>query len=467
MKKGKIPTKAELLRLQKLYKTDEKIGERLGGVPAYLVAYWRRKKNVPKYSLPKFSEVDVRNLWERYGDDEKAGLELGISKAAFYNWRRRYGLREKPAFLKLEQLELNFPGLVVSAHANSLYGKRTVAQKVLARLNGLDRVEIGQSVDIEPELTVTTDSAAAVIKEFLKHAERVWSPSRVVLLPGHSPDDTRGQLAEAHRIVRDFARRQGIKTFFDLREGNCPQVVCERGLIAPGSMILGTGRQTLAFGAMAGLAIAVSPVDLAAVWAGNKYRLNVPETVRIVINGRRTRGVTAIDIALSVIKKLASEEIAGRVIEYAGSVISQMTMGERYTLAVLSAEVGALAATCAYDATTRRYLTGRTMTRYQPVVPDKDAEYRQLYQVNIDHLVPQVAPVDRITEAHPVAEMHDLPVQQVFVGGCTSGRFEESSRGGRNTPGPRSSRGLSAGGCTGVAFGVSGSAEEGPHPRFH
>jgi len=65
MKKGNIPTKAELLRLQKLYKTDEKIGERLGGAPAYLVAYWRRKKDVPKYSLPKFSEIEVRNLWER------------------------------------------------------------------------------------------------------------------------------------------------------------------------------------------------------------------------------------------------------------------------------------------------------------------------------------------------------------------------------------------------------------------
>jgi hypothetical protein len=74
MKKSRIPTKGELLRLQKQFKTDEKIGERLGGVPAYLVAYWRRKKDVPKYSLPKFSEADVRNLWERYGDDEKAGL---------------------------------------------------------------------------------------------------------------------------------------------------------------------------------------------------------------------------------------------------------------------------------------------------------------------------------------------------------------------------------------------------------
>ena len=52
----KIPTKAELIQLQKIYRTDEKIGEYLGGVPAYLVAYWRRKKNVPRHSVPMFSE---------------------------------------------------------------------------------------------------------------------------------------------------------------------------------------------------------------------------------------------------------------------------------------------------------------------------------------------------------------------------------------------------------------------------
>src|SRR5512138_3425388 len=129
-RRRKAPTKTELMQLQKLYKTDEKIGERLGGVPAYLVAYWRRKKNIAKYSLPKFSEQEVRNLWERYGDDEKSGLELGISKAAFYNWRRRYSIKDKPACLKLEQLEIVFPGTKENGHASQLYGGRTMAQKV-------------------------------------------------------------------------------------------------------------------------------------------------------------------------------------------------------------------------------------------------------------------------------------------------------------------------------------------------
>ena len=180
-----MPTKTELLQLQKLYKTDEKIGERLGGVPAYLVAYWRRKKNIPKYSLPKFSETEVRNLWERYGDDEKCGLELGISKAAFYNWRRRYGIKEKPAFLKLEQLEFNFPGSRISMHSAPLYGKQTIAQKIFARAGELEKVEVGEEVELEPGMTLIDGDILKAIETFREAGvEYVWNPSRVVLSPG-------------------------------------------------------------------------------------------------------------------------------------------------------------------------------------------------------------------------------------------------------------------------------------------
>ena len=60
----KIPKKEELLKLQAQYKTDRKIGEALGGVPEYLVAYWRRKKNIGRYSRPKYSKAQIRDLWE-------------------------------------------------------------------------------------------------------------------------------------------------------------------------------------------------------------------------------------------------------------------------------------------------------------------------------------------------------------------------------------------------------------------
>ncbi len=425
MKKRKIPTKAELLQLQKLYKTDEKIGERLGGVPSYLVAYWRRKKNIPKYSLPKFSETEIRNLWERYGDDEKAGLELGISRAAFYNWRRRYGFREKPAFLKLEQLELNFPGIALPSQTNSLYGQRSMAQKILARVIEADRVEVGEDVKVEPDLAVTAAGAADVIRLFQKGSDLVWNPGKILLLLGAESSADPDRLAARHQIVREFARRQNIKAFYDLREGACGQLALENGHILPGRLVVGLGRATMAYGAMACLAGIINPDGMANVWGGAGQKLTVPETARIVLTGRRSRGVYASDVALHIIRQLVSDDLSGCVIEYAGSVISQLSIGERFALSVLSSHTGAGAAICTYDATTRRYLTGRAMTRYQPVVPDKDAQYGRLYQINIDQLVPQITSLKELADVHPVAELQDLPVQQIILGSCTTGRFED------------------------------------------
>src|SRR3990170_1883308 len=91
----KIPKKKELLRLQAKYRTDKKMGEALGGAPAHLVAYWKKQ---------------IKVLWETYGSDKQAAAQLGITPAAFYKWRQKYGIKERPRQLKLSHLQLNlFP----------------------------------------------------------------------------------------------------------------------------------------------------------------------------------------------------------------------------------------------------------------------------------------------------------------------------------------------------------------------
>jgi homoaconitase/3-isopropylmalate dehydratase large subunit len=422
----KMPTKAELLQLQKLYKTDEKIGERLGGVPAYLVAYWRRKKHIPKYSLPKFSEIEIRNLWERYGDDEKAGLELGISKAAFYNWRRRYGIREKPAFLKLEQLELNFPGSKYNARADSLYGKRTLAQKALALAAGLDRAEPGQVVEVEPHAVLLYRGAGEVISAFRKSGpEYVWNPNKICISQSFGPGLDEAAVAEHHRLVREFVRRQGIRSFCDVRDGGGTQVVVERGWILPGQLVLGTDPQVLSCGSLGSMAVEVTPEQMAALWAEGKMAMTTPATVRINVTGRKARGIYAKDIVISVIRQLGPRAAAGRVIEYGGSVVSQMSISERYTLANTAVDMGAVAAVCPYDATVRRYLTGRTMTNYRPLLADRDAEYDEIYQVSIEQLTPQVVCPGEAGPVKSAAELEGTAIRQVVIGTGASGRFDD------------------------------------------
>lgn len=421
----KIPTKAELLQLQKLYKTDEKIGERLGGVAAYLVAYWRRKKNIPKYSLPKFSEREILNLWERFGDDEKCGLELGISKAAFYNWRRRYGIKEKPAFLKLEQLELDFPNSRASVSPSTLFGKQSMAEKILALAVGKEKVEIGQTVEIEPDLVMLHNEVSRIINDFRNAgSEFVWNPNKIVICADSFLKTVKNDIATiSNKQLKDFIKRQGIKNFFDVREGLAHQVVIEKGLVLPGQFLAGTDRRAISFGSLGVLAVTVGDDEMAGIWSSGRCRFKVPPTVRINVTGRKSRGVYAKDVILSVLKQLNNDKMSGKVVEYGGSAISQMSVSERFTIAGMSQELGVRAAICPYDSTTRRYLTGRIGGNFKPVMPDKDAEYDEMYQVSIDQLTPQIICPGRSIK--PVAELEGLPVNQVILGSHTNGRFDD------------------------------------------
>lgn len=424
-RKVKIPTKLELQQLQKLYKTDEKIGERLGGVPSYLVAYWRRKKNIPKYSLPKFSEQEVRNLWERYGDDEKAGLDLAISKAAFYNWRRRYGLKDKPAFLKLEQLELNFPGIKTNGPSAALYGKRTVAAKIVGKLSGTPEPRSGETYEVEPDLVIVGNDAAAVIAGFKKlGTELLWNPTRVMISMDF-PSSTASRASTQQKVVREFVRRQSVRGFYDYRDGSLYQVALEQGYLLPGQLSVTTESNASVLGVMGGLALKIDNTQASSLWATGRCSISLPPAMRVAVGGRRYRGVYAIDMMLAIIQQIGKEAAKGKVLEWSGSVLGQMTISERLTVASLSASLGASAAVLPYDATTRRYLTGRTGTRYQPVIPDKDAEYESSYQINIDHFRSLVAGPDSFDKIRPAAELEHTVIQQVILGSTAGGRFEE------------------------------------------
>ncbi len=266
-KKKKIPTKSELIQLQRLYKTDEKIGERLGGVPAYLVAYWRRKKNVAKHSQPKFSEKEILNLWERFGDDDKCGLELGISKAAFYNWRRKYNIKEKPAFLKLEQLELNFPGLKLNSGAISLYNKQTIIQKVIASQLDTETIEINGQYEIEPDVVLSNGNCQQILQSFMQSkTDLVWNPNKISISLTQSSYSKNGSNPDKDKLIREFVKRQGIKGFFESSSGCSHQVVLESGRILPGQFVIGSDYYTLSHGAISAYAQSVPEESIAEIW---------------------------------------------------------------------------------------------------------------------------------------------------------------------------------------------------------
>jgi len=419
----KIPKKEELLKLQAQYRTDKKIGEALGGVPEYLVAYWRRKKKVGKYSLPKYSKDKVRDLWETYGNDQKAGEELGISKAAFYKWRRKYNLLEKPRVLKFQQLELGLPAEIL---IKGNMGTKTLAQKLLAKKAGRPEVSVGQIVNVEPDLAMSHDNAGLVIKQFKQIGlEKVWNPDKIVIPLDHRAPAESEKTATAHRLIRGFVKEQNIRNFYDIKEGICHQVVVEKGHILPGKLAVGTDSHTTSYGCLGALSTGIGATEMAAVWATGKIWLKVPESIKIVINGLLPKGVYAKDVILHIIGQLTVEGANYKSLEYYGDTIERMSISERFTMCNLSMEMGAKFAVVPFDKVTKKYLSGVTKKKYAPIFSDRNAIFEKEYQFNVSGLEPQVACPHNVDNVKPITEVKGIKIDQVVLGSCTNGRLDD------------------------------------------
>ncbi len=416
----RIPKKKELLELQRKYRTDKKIGE-VYGVPARLVAYWRNKKKITSYSFPKYTEDKIRELWERFGDDGRAGEELNISRAGFRQWRRKYHIDHKPLQLRLEQLELPLPDAIRRKGSR----RETIVQKILSKKSGLKKVEIGEMVNIEPDIVTSHINSAQVIQHFhLRGAERLWDPAKIVIVLDR-PGPSGGNGTPPQRAVRDFVKKQKIKNFYDIGQGICHQLVMENAHVLPGQLALASDPQSSSYGSIGALAMAANPEEMAATWATGRVRIKIPETIKVVVDGRMARGVYARDISLKLVRDLSRDGAAQKILEFYGSAISTMSLSERFTLTCLSESTTRVSALIPFDDSTARFLRKMVKIKFAPVAADPDAAYISELDIDINYLSPQVAFAGGGEGVFPVEEVAGKRVDQVVLGCCANGRIDD------------------------------------------
>ncbi|MEE9442840.1 MAG: aconitase family protein [candidate division Zixibacteria bacterium] len=428
MSPRRMPNKAELLRLQKLYRTDKRIAEILGGgVTEHLVAYWRRKKGISNYSFPKFSEKEICEVWDRFGDDFHAGLELGISKAAFYNWRRRYKIDKKPEALKLEQLSLELYTRDNRSRFRLGKGRQTIIQKMVSQKIGEKDIQYGQEYEIEPDLIAFDREGWSIVQKFHKLGTTyVWNSNRVAVgLDGMTEHQNQVETASTGKIIREFVRFQNITGFFDIGEGDLCLAVLEKGLVLPGQLALGNCNPLAAMGAIGALSIRMDGNELSGVMSTGKYEFNVPETLKVNLSGRLPRSVFSRDVIHHVISSLENGVAENKIIEFYGSAVDRMSVSERFTLCALSSVTGAIGAICPYDATIRRYINSRVQKAFTPILADRNAVYSAEYTFDVNSIKPCSAGNKSIREIRPIEELNGIPIQSIFIGGAVNGKFDD------------------------------------------
>ncbi len=302
---------------------------------------------------------------------------------------------------------------------------KTFAEKVLARKAGLSEVAPGQIVEAAPDLGMSHDNTAAILKIFGKLGlERIRNPERFVVILDHVVPAAQVQYAENHKEIREFVRTQGIR-FYDVGRGICHQVVVEEGLARPGWLILGADSHTTTYGALGAFAAGIGRSEMAALWATSKLWLKVPATIRIELTGKLPELVTAKDVILYLIGKLGADGALYRSVEFTGPLVERMSISERLVLCNMVAEMGAKNGYVAPDEATFSYLRERGVAEYEPIYPDPDAEYERVLRFDLSDLEPQVARPHTVDNVVPISEVEGTRVDQVLIGTCTNGRIED------------------------------------------
>ncbi|MCI4367476.1 MAG: 3-isopropylmalate dehydratase large subunit [Thermoplasmata archaeon] len=305
----------------------------------------------------------------------------------------------------------------------------TLAEKVLARASGLDRVVPGQIVDGRVDLAMMHEQGAQTVGPFHDMgATSVWDPERVVIAIDHwVPASTEGA-AVLHRILRKFAQEQHLPHFYDVgNHGICHQILAEHGWVVPGDLAVGTDSHTNMLGAMGAVAAGIGPTEMAAVLALGRLWLKTPPTIRVQVTGTLGKGVTAKDLVLRVLGEVKTTGATYKSVEYAGPAIEALSMPERFTICNMTTEMGAKCGMVAPDSKTFEYLAKIAKHPMHPLYPDADARYERTLSIDVDGMPPMVAcpySPDNVRPLPDVVKEH-VKVDQVFLGSCTNARIED------------------------------------------
>ncbi len=313
---------------------------------------------------------------------------------------------------------------------------RTFAQKAIARAAGLDSVEIGEVVDVRPDVVLSHDNSAAIRETWLQFGqERVAIPEKLAITLDHAVPAPTTRHAQNHAEIRRFVQEQGIRNFFEVGRGICHQVLSEEALVLPGQMVLGADSHTPHFGWLGAFGAGIGRSEVAALWATGELWLRVPESIRIDLEGSLPPGVTAKDFALRIIGDWGADGGLYASVEFGGSGVEALSIDARMALANMMAEFGAKSAYIAPDGRTRAYLE-TALRRKQPtgatggamqfrLLPDEGAAYSAVYRYDAAELEPAIACPHTVDNVVPLSEVAGVRVQQAFIGTCTNGRLED------------------------------------------
>jgi len=313
---------------------------------------------------------------------------------------------------------------------------QTLSEQILSHAVGRP-VRAGEMVVVRPDVVMSHDSLSpSILKIFQEQlgATRVADPNQLVFTMDHVVPAATVSIANDQNRVRRFAAEQGIR-LFEVGRGICHQVLVEERIAAPGKIVIGSDSHSTAYGAVGAFGCGMGSTDIALLWATGQTWLRVPETVRVILHGRFRPWVEAKDLALKLCREIGLDGANYMAVEYHGA--AWMSLPERQTLASMAVEVGAKAGIFPPDSS----LEGFDIPDWLHI--EEDAPYARTVTLDLETLDPQIALPHSVDQVTDLREIAGQPINVVFLGTCTNGRYEDLAmaaqilRGRRIAPGVR------------------------------
>ena len=304
----------------------------------------------------------------------------------------------------------------------------TMTQKILARAAGLERVEPGQLIEGKLDLVLGNDITTPVaITEFNKaELSTVFDKDKIAIVLDHSTPCKDIKSAQLCAVCRDFAKQYDITHFYDVGQMGVEHALLpEKGLTAPGEVIIGADSHTCTYGALGAFSTGVGSTDMAAGMATGLAWFKVPQAIKVTLTGKPGPYVSGKDVVLHLIGEIGVDGALYQSLEFCGDGVAALEMDDRFTICNMAIEAGAKNGIFPVDDKTLAYLKGRVDREFTAFQADEDAVYSREVVIDLSALRPTVAFPHLPSNTKTVDEAAGTPIQQVVIGSCTNGRLKD------------------------------------------
>ena len=304
----------------------------------------------------------------------------------------------------------------------------TMSQKILADRAGLESVKANDLIRAKLDMVLGNDITTPVAINAFKQAKftQVFDKNKISLVMDHFAPNKDIKAATQSQQCRCFANDFDIKHYYDVGNMGVEHAhLPEQGIVTIGDLIIGADSHTCTYGALGAFSTGVGSTDMAVGMATGEAWFKVPKAMKFNLKGKLRPYVSGKDVILHIIGKISVDGALYKSMEFSGEGLKNLTIDDRLCIANMAIEAGAKNGIFEVDDITIEYAKGRTSKEFRIYKADEDAEYEEVFDIELDSIDHTVAFPHLPENTKEREQWGEIKIDQVVIGSCTNGRLSD------------------------------------------